>query len=233
MACILSIESSTQICSVAVSNDGQLVWNKENTELFSHSAVLGVYISEAIRFIQENHFKLDAVAVSEGPGSFTGLRIGVSLAKGICFGWDIPLIALPTLKVMASSLAPSSAYLCPMIDARRMEVYAALYDGNLNEIHPVSAIIIHEESYRDILAQKEVIFFGNGAGKCKTVISSANAKFVDKIVPLATNMMNEAENAFLKKTFTNLAYFEPFYLKEFQVTTPKNKVLPIMKKSQT
>jgi len=231
MACILSIESSTQICSVAVSYNRQLVWNKENFESSSHSAVLGVYIADAIRFIQENRFSLDAVAVSEGPGSFTGLRIGVSLAKGLCFGLDIPLIALPTLKVMASSLAPSSAYLCPMIDARRMEVYAALYDGNLNEINPVSAVIINEESYQEILAQKEIIFFGNGADKCKTIINSINAKFIDNIVPLAINMINEAENAFLKKSFVDVAYFEPFYLKDFQATTPKNKVFAIMNKS--
>jgi len=227
MACILSIESSTQICSAAVSIDGQLSWNKENTELSSHSAVLGVYLAEAIHFIKKNNFRLDAVAVSAGPGSYTGLRIGVSLAKGLCFGLDIPLIALPTLKVMATRLAPSSSLLCPMIDARRMEVYSALYDGNLNEIEPVGAAIINEDSYRDILSQNEIIFFGNGMDKCKNVINSVNAKFVADIYPLAINMIIEAENAFKRNTFVDTAYFEPFYMKEFKATIPKNKVFTI------
>jgi len=228
MACILSIESSTQTCSAAISTDGKLVWNRENTGLSSHSAVLGVYAAEAVRFVHANHFRLDAVAVSEGPGSYTGLRIGVSLAKGLCFGWDIPLIALPTLKVMATRLAPSASYLCPMIDARRMEVYAALYDGNLNELDPVRAIIIDENSYRDLLVQKEIIFFGNGADKCKNIIHSPNAIFMDGVYPLASDMINEAEKAFISKAFANTAYFEPFYLKEFQATTPKNRVINIL-----
>ena len=229
MACILSIESSTQAGSVAVSIDGKLVWNKENTEFFSHAAVMGSYIVEATRFIQANHFRLDAVAVSEGPGSYTGLRIGLSLAKGLCFGWDVPLIALPTLKIMAARFSPSSSYLCPMIDARRMEVYSALYDGNLNEIAPVRAIIIDENSFRDWLDQKEIIFFGTGADKCKAIIRSSNAVFMDGIFPAASNMSGEAEKAFMKKAFSDVAYFEPTYLKEFQATIPKNKVIPIVK----
>ena len=227
MACILSIESSTQICSVAVSINGELVWNRENTESFSHSAALGVYVDEAIRFIQSNHFPLDAVAVSEGPGSYTGLRIGVSLAKGLCYGSDIPLIAIPTLKIMAARFTPSSSYLCPMIDARRMEVYSALYDGNLNEVEPVRAIIVDEDSFRDLLYQKEIVFFGNGADKCKTIIRSSNAVFEDGVYPRASNMIDEADKAFVRKTFVDAAYFEPFYLKEFQATTPKNKVISI------
>jgi len=232
MACILSIESSTQICSATVAMNGKLVWNKENTELFSHSTVLGVYAAEAIRFIHANHFRLDAVSVSEGPGSYTGLRIGVSLAKGLCFGLDIPLIAIPTLKVMATRFVPSTAYLCPMLDARRMEVYSTLYDGNLNEIEPVRANIIDENSYRDFLTQKEIIFFGNGADKCKDFIHSPNAIFADDVYPLASNMIEEAEKAFVRKDFRDTAYFEPFYLKEFQATTPKNKVIPAISKAQ-
>ena len=229
MACILSIESSTPVCSVAVSMDGKLVWNKENKEL-SHSTVLGVYIAEALRFVQENHFRLDAVAVSEGPGSYTGLRIGVSLAKGLCFGLDIPLIALPTLKVMAARFVPSASYLCPMIDARRMEVYTALYDGNLNETEPVQAMIVNENSFRNLLTQKEIRFFGNGMSKCKAVIQSPNAIFIDDVHPLASYMINGSENAFMRKIFVDTAYFEPFYLKEFQATTPKNKVISVNNK---
>jgi len=225
MACILSIESSTQTCSAAVSIDGKLVWNKENTDITSHSAVLGVYVMEAVRFVQKNHFRLDAVAVSEGPGSYTGLRIGVSLAKGLCFGLEIPLIALPTLKIMATRFVPSPSYLCPMIDARRMEVYAALFDGNLNEIEPVRAVIIKEDSYGDLLLHDKIIFFGNGAEKCKNIIRSTNAFFVDNVHPSALDMIEEAEKAFSRKNFVDVAYFEPFYLKEFQATTPKNKVI--------
>jgi len=226
MACILSVESSTQTASIAVSDDGKLIWNKENRELFSHSSILGVYIFEALRFIQTNQIRIDAVAVSEGPGSYTGLRIGVSLAKGLCYGLDIPLIAIPTLKIMATRFAPSNSCLCPMIDARRMEVYSALYDGNLNELEPVRAIIIDKESFRDLMDQKEIIFFGSGAEKCKTVICSSNAVFVDGIYPSASNMNNEAEKAFARKEFVDIAYFEPFYLKEFQATIPKKKVIP-------
>jgi tRNA threonylcarbamoyladenosine biosynthesis protein TsaB len=225
MACILSIESSTQTCSTAVAYDGKLMWNKENPDLASHSAVLGVYVAEAIRFIQANNFQPDAVAVSEGPGSYTGLRIGVSLAKGLCYGMDIPLIAVPTLKIMAKRFVPSSSYLCPMVDARRMEVYAALFDGNLNEPEPARAIIINEDSYREILSHEKIIFFGSGAEKCKSVIRSANAVFIDGVHPTASDMIEEAEQAFIRKTFADIAYFEPFYLKEFQATTPKNKVL--------
>jgi len=229
MPCILSIESSTKVCSVAVSMNGKLAWNKENMEL-SHSTVLGVYIAEAFRFVQANQFRLDAVAVSEGPGSYTGLRIGVSLAKGLCFGLDIPLIALPTLKVMAARLAPSASYLCPLIDARRMEVYTALYDGNLNEIEPVQAMIVDENSFRDLPTQKEILFFGNGVAKCKTIIHSPNAVFIDDVYPLASYMIHEAENAFMRKVFVDTAYFEPFYLKEFQATTSKNKVISVTNK---
>jgi tRNA threonylcarbamoyladenosine biosynthesis protein TsaB len=226
MACILSIESSTQTCSVAVSANGKVIWTKENTALNSHSTILGVYVAEAVRFIQENHFRLDAVAVSEGPGSYTGLRIGISLAKGLCFGLDIPLIALPTLKVMAKPLAPSSSYLCPMIDARRMEVYTALYDGNLNEVEPARSIIIDENFYRNLLINNKIIFFGSGSDKCKAVICSSNAVFADGVHPSASDMADEAETAFMRKAFVDVAYFEPFYLKEFQATTPKNKVIP-------
>jgi len=229
MACILLIESSSQTCSAAISIDGKLVWNRENNALSSHSAVLGVFAAEAVRFVQANHWKLDAVAVSEGPGSYTGLRIGVSLAKGLCYGMDIPLIALPTLKVMATRLSPSESYLCPMIDARRMEAYAALYDGNLNEIEPVRAIIIDENLYSEALAQKEIIFFGSGADKCKNIIRSPNAIFRSEIYPLASDMAGEAEIAFVTKSYVDTAYFEPFYLKEFQATIPKNKVISIIK----
>jgi len=227
MACILSIESSSKTGSVAVSTDGKTVWTRENKDLSSHSSILGLYMIEAIHFIQTNCCCLDAVAVCEGPGSYTGLRIGVSLAKGLCYGLDIPLIAIPALKVMATRFSPSSSCLCPMIDARRMEVYFALYDGNLNVIDPVRVSIVDGDFYRELLVQKRIIFFGNGAEKCKTVVNSENAIFVNGIYPSASDMGNEAEKAFLEKDFVDTAYFEPFYLKEFQATIPKSKVIPV------
>ena len=225
MACILLIESSTPTCSAAVSSGGKIVWCQESPDSASHSAVLGVFVAEAVGFIQANNLRLDAVAVSEGPGSYTGLRIGVSLAKGLCFGLEIPLIAVPTLKISAARFVPSDSYLCPMIDARRMEVYAALFDGNLNEIEPVRAIIINEDSYRDLLSHNKITFFGSGAVKCKSIIRSDNAFFPENILPSASDMMKEAEQAFINKNFADIAYFEPFYLKEFQATTPGNKII--------
>jgi tRNA threonylcarbamoyladenosine biosynthesis protein TsaB len=225
MICILYIESSVQNCSVALSIDGKRVWNKENNEAFSHSSVLGAYAFEAIRYVHENHFTLSAVAVSAGPGSYTGLRIGVSLAKGLCYGLEVPLIAIPTLKMMATRFIPTSSYLCPMIDARRMEVYAALYDGNLNEIEPVRATVIDEHSYGERLSEHPIVFFGNGSDKCKALIRSSNAVFADNVYPLASDMIGLAEAAFLQKEFVDTAYFEPLYLKEFQATVPKNKVI--------
>jgi len=228
MACILSIESSTQVCSVALSNDGQLVWYKENNEHFSHSHVIGTYVLESMHIIRDNSLKLDAVAVSEGPGSYTGLRIGVSMAKGLCFGLDIPLIAISSLKVMASQFAPSSSFLCPMFDARRMEAYVALYDGNLNELEPSRSIVITEDSYADILTYNKVIFFGNGSEKLKNLICSKNAEFIDNIHPSAKNMIFEAENANCKKMYVDIAYFEPYYLKDFQATIPKNKIFSFL-----
>jgi len=228
MACILLMETSTSVCSAAVSVDGKLVWERENPEAFSHSAVLGIYAEEAVRYIQANHFQLDAVAVSGGPGSYTGLRIGVSLAKGLCFGMDVPLIALPTLKVMARRFVPTSSLLCPMLDARRMEVYAALYDGTLNEIEPARAMVVDENSFSDLLSQNEIIFFGSGADKCKAVVHSPNAIFADGVYPSVSNMVNDAEIAFKSKDFVDIAYFEPYYLKDFQATIPKNKVISVV-----
>jgi len=228
MACILLIESSAQTCSISVSIDGKPAWYRENKEQFSHSSVLGVYASEAIRFVHSNRFRLDAVAVSEGPGSYTGLRIGISLAKGLCFAMDIPMIAIPTLKIMAARFSPTSSYLRPMMDARRMEVYSALYDGNLNEIEPASSLIINEDSFQNQTDQNDILFFGSGIIKCKAFIRASNVVYVEDVYPSALNMTNEAEKAYHRLEFADIAYFEPVYLKEFQATTPKNKVIPII-----
>ena len=230
MACILHIETSTDVCSVALSEDGAVLFSKEDFDGPQHAVTLGVYIDEVLSMADSHAKPIDAVAVSCGPGSYTGLRIGASMAKGICYGRGIPLIALPTLKVMSVPVLlmdtlPEDALLCPMIDARRMEVYAAIYDRALNSVKEVSADIINADSYTEYLEQHPIYFFGNGAAKCKEVITHPNAKFVDDIQPLARWMFPLADRQYLDGTFQDVAYFEPFYLKEFVATVAKNKVL--------
>ena len=229
MACILHIETSTDVCSVALSEDGAVLFSKEDFDGPQHAVTLGVYIDEVLSMADSHAKPIDAVAVSCGPGSYTGLRIGASMAKGICYGRSIPLIALPTLKVMSVPVLlmdelPEDALLCPMIDARRMEVYAAIYDRALNPVKEVSADIISADSYAEYLEQHPVYFFGNGAVKCKEVITHPNARFIDGIQPLARWMFPLADRQFLDGTFQDVAYFEPFYLKEFVATVAKNKV---------
>lgn len=226
MSCILHIETSTEVCSVAVSQDGACIYSKEDFEGPSHAVVLGVYVDEALSFIDSHAIPLDAVAVSCGPGSYTGLRIGVSMAKGISYALDIPLLGIPTLEVMSVPVLlykelPDNALLCPMIDARRMEVYAAVYDRALKARRPISADIIDENSYAEFLTEHPVYFFGNGAAKCREKLTHPNAHFIDGIHPLAKWMFPLAEKAMAKKEFKDVAYFEPFYLKEFVASKPK------------
>ena len=226
MSCILNIETSTTVCSVAASQDGQTIFVKEDLKGPSHAVSLGVFVDEALSFIDSHAIPLDAVAVSCGPGSYTGLRVGVSMAKGICYGRNVPLIGLPTLEVLSVPVLlyhdlPEDALLCPMLDARRMEVYSAVYDRALNQVKPVSAEIIDENSYADILTRKPVVFFGNGAGKCRDVITGDNVHYIDGICPLAADMLALSEMAFRNSRFENVAYFEPFYLKEFVASKPK------------
>lgn len=231
MPCILHIETATSVCSVAVSKDGNIIYKREESTGPSHASVLGVFVNDAITELRKENILLDAVSVSCGPGSYTGLRIGVSEAKGLCFGLNIPLIAIETLTIMAveitkNKLVSNDTLLCPMIDARRMEVYDVILDNQLNKLKTVSADIIDENSFNEFLKDNKVAFFGNGADKCKDIIKHPNAIFVDDIHPLAINMIELAEAAFRQKEFVDVAYFEPFYLKEFVATTPKNKVLP-------
>ncbi|NLI63469.1 MAG: tRNA (adenosine(37)-N6)-threonylcarbamoyltransferase complex dimerization subunit type 1 TsaB [Bacteroidales bacterium] len=230
MSCILSIETSTEVCSVAISDLGDELFSKEDFEGPNHAESLGVFVDEALSFIDSRGIPLDAVAISSGPGSYTGLRIGVSMAKGICYGREIPLLAIPTLKVLTVPILladeiPENALLCPMIDARRMEVYAAIYDRGLNEKRGVSADIIDEESYLDFLDEHPIYFFGNGAAKCKKKITHPNAHFLEDIKPLAKWMFPLAEQLMINKEFEDVAYFEPFYLKDFVATKPKKKLL--------
>lgn len=230
MSCILHIETATNVCSVAVSQNSKLIYYKEETEGPSHSSLLGVFVDEAVKELRTKSIKLDAVAVSCGPGSYTGLRIGVSEAKGLCYGLDIPLIAIETLKVMAYRVTneanlDSSVLLCPMLDARRMEVYDAIFSSKLEKVKDTVADIVDESTFADSLSNSKVAFFGSGADKCKEVIISSNAIFLDNIYPRAKDMIELAETAFEKKDFVDVAYYEPFYLKEFVGTIAKNKVL--------
>ena len=230
MATILNIETSTSVCSVALTKDGAVEFHKENYQNMSHATNLGVFVEEALEFAKKNELKLDAVSVSCGPGSYTGLRIGVSEAKGLCFGLNIPLIAINTLKVITCNVMFSGnfnedALFCPMIDARRMEVYSAIYNNAFEEIKPVSADIIDENSYKDILDKNIVYFFGDGASKCETIINHPNARFIQSVLPVAVDMTALSDLAFRKSDFKDVAYFEPFYLKEFVTTTSKKKVI--------
>lgn len=227
---IIHIETSTEVCSVALSSDGVVKFQRQDFEGPSHAALLGGFVEEAVAFARENGITLHAVAVSGGPGSYTGLRIGVSEAKGLCFGLNLPLIAVSTLELLCCTAMfrvdiEEDAWICPMIDARRMEVYAAVYDKYLNPVMPVGAYVVDENTFAEVLSQHKVIFCGNGAAKCAEVINHHNAIFVDGVYPLATGMLALADRAFARGAFSDVAYYEPFYLKEFVATTPKNKVL--------
>ena len=240
MACILHIETSGNVCSVAVSEDGQCIFEqREQGERGAGAEHLGTMIDEALSFTDNHAIPFDAVAVSCGPGSYTGLRIGVSMAKGICYGRNLKLIAVPTLELMCvpvllremTSPAPSqggendssplerlgevSPLLCPMIDARRMEVYSALYDRGLKTVREVKADVVTAETYKAWLDERPIYFFGNGAKKCMDIIEHPNAHLIEGIEPLAKWMQPLAEKRFLNEQFEDVAYFVPFYLKDF------------------
>ncbi|WP_288317915.1 tRNA (adenosine(37)-N6)-threonylcarbamoyltransferase complex dimerization subunit type 1 TsaB [Xylanibacter caecicola] len=226
MSCILNIETSTNVCSVAVSKDGECIFNREDHGGPNHAVQLGVYVDEAVKFADGNGISLDAVAVSCGPGSYTGLRIGVSMAKGICYGRNLHLIAVPTLELLAVPVLlghelEDNALICPMLDARRMEVYAGIYDRALNEVRNVGADIVDADTYKDYLDRHPVYFFGNGAGKCMETITHPAAHFIEGIEPLAKNMFPLAEKRMAEKRYEDVAYFVPFYLKDFVAKTPK------------
>lgn len=228
MSCILHIETSTKACSVALSENGQLIFHKEDLDGPNHAVVCGVYVDEALSFANSHAIPVDAVAVSEGPGSYTGLRIGVSLAKGVCYGRDLPLLSVPTLKLLCVPVLlgkeelPEEALLVPMIDARRMEVYSAVYDRALREVRPVGADIVEADTYLSYLEEHPVYFFGNGAMKCQSVIQHKNARFIDGIIPLAKWMFPLAERSLHLGEKQDVAYFEPFYLKEFVAIKSKS-----------
>ena len=223
MACILHIETSTELCSVAVSENAQVIFQQENR---NHAEHLASMVDEALSFTDSHAIPFDAVAVSCGPGSYTGLRIGVSMAKGVCYGRDLKLVSVPTLELMCVPLLlgekiEEGALLCPMLDARRMEVYAALYDRALKPVREVSADVVDQDTYREWLDRQPVYFFGNGAKKCMDVINHPNVRYIDGVEPLAKWMMPLAERRFLQEQFEDVAYFVPFYLKDFVAKMPK------------
>jgi len=229
MPTILHIESSTLTCSVAISRNGNtLALQESHDQSHAHSEKLVVYIDEVIKQAELKPADLDAVCVSKGPGSYTGLRIGVSAAKGLCYGLGIPLLSVGSLESMAylaktnfgNDLADIS-FLCPMIDARRMEVYMQLFDLSLNQLQAVSAEIIDEQSFASELEKGRVVFFGDGAAKCKEIIQHTNAVFLDGFKTSASGMIPLAEAKLANQQFEDVAYFEPYYLKDFVAGKPK------------
>ncbi len=229
MSCILHIETSTKVCSVAVSQDGAIIFEQQDTNGPAHAVNCGVFVQEGLSFAESHAIPLDAVAVSMGPGSYTGLRIGYSMAKGVAYGREVPLIALPTLQVLCVPVLlehnlEENALLVPMIDARRMEVYAAVYDRALREVRAVEADIVTADTYLEYLERGPVYFFGDGAMKCKDTITHPNAHFIEGINPLAKNMFPLAEKAIALGQYADVAYSEPFYLKEFQATVGKKLI---------
>lgn len=222
MTKILHLETATQNCSVALSEDGKLRFLKQENTPNIHASAITLFIADVLAEAGIQAHELDAVAVSKGPGSYTGLRIGVSTAKGLCYALNKPLIATDTLRCMASAVIASGqageadALFCPMIDARRMEVYAAIYNQQMEELKAVSADIVDEHTYASYLEQQPVYFFGDGAEKCMPSFSGyAEAHFIPGIWPSASAMIAEAEAKFEAGKFEDVAYFEPYYLKEF------------------
>ena len=226
MACILHIETSTNVCSVAVSENGQCIFDQVERGSMSHAEKLGTMVDEALSFTDNHAIPFDAVAVSCGPGSYTGLRIGVSMAKGVCYGRDLKLISIPTLELLCvgpllGEKVEEGALLCPMLDARRMEVYAGVYTRALKPVREIRADIVNADTYREYLDEHPVYFFGNGAKKCMEAIDHPNAHLIEGIEPIAKWMQPLAEKRFLTEQFEDVAYFVPFYLKDFVAKMPK------------
>lgn len=225
---ILYIESATEVCSICIADNDKILAHRENLHGNSHSEFLTEYILEVFNEAVIKPEEIDAVTVSMGPGSYTGLRIGASAAKGICYSTNKPLIAVSTLLSLANGArkkCPDNLCLCPMIDARRMEVFTALFEHNLEEITPIEAKIIDETSFKSLLDERKILFFGNGAAKSQEVIKNENAFFDTEILPDASFLIEPALKKYEKGLFEDTAYFEPFYLKEFIAGKPTVKAL--------
>jgi tRNA threonylcarbamoyladenosine biosynthesis protein TsaB len=234
MSRILNIETATDVCSVSISEGGKTIAIKERTEGRSHATILSVFIRDLFAETGLKPDALDAVAVSQGPGSYTGLRIGVSTAKGICYGSKLPLIAVSSLESLTSGLIREfnkigeeineSVWLLPMIDARRMEVYTAFFDYRLNQVKETHAMIIDPDTFNEPASAHRLILFGSGAEKLKGLINHPDIRIVPEIKLSALDMASLAEKKFGNKAFEDLAYFEPCYLKDFMTTIPKKKI---------
>ncbi len=238
MSLILSIETSEKICSIALSDNYELLGTLEINGEKSHASMLTILIKKLLNEKDIDINKLDAVAISKGPGSYTGLRIGTSVAKGICYALDIPLISISTLQLLCWGLLykgilrkvkinDQNILLCPMIDARRMEVYMAFFNKTCERINEIKAEIIQESTFYDELISNKIIFFGSGAEKCKNIVQNQNAYFFDNIAPDASYMISLAYDSFIQRKFENCAYFEPFYLKDFVATFSKKKIVVV------
>jgi tRNA threonylcarbamoyladenosine biosynthesis protein TsaB len=233
LALILHIETATPVCSVALSENDQVLALRESLEGKNHSLLLTRFIEEVLRETGATFSALSAVAVSRGPGSYTGLRIGVSTAKGLSYGLSVPLISVGTLASMTAGISPGYAksgnnhelLFCPMIDARRMEVYSALYQHDGRVVQDVSAVVVTPETFTPLLGKYRIVFFGDGAGKCREYLNHPNAIIDENFKISAKYMCLPAWKKFGEKRFENVAYFEPFYLKDFIATIPKNKML--------
>lgn len=231
MALILSIETATNICSVGLGKDGVLLSKFELSEQNAHSSQLTILIEKLFKEQSISAFDVDAFAISKGPGSYTGLRIGTSVAKGLCYATDKPLITVDTLQALTIAAINSlnqaideTTFFAPFLDARRMEVYTALFDKNLLTKKEVCSMVVTEESFHEYLDTNKIYIFGNGALKCKPIITNKNAIFIDNIELSSEWLMPLAENMFLQNEFADVAYFQPFYLKEFQATIPKKNI---------
>ena len=219
---IILIETSTSLCSVALAEDGAVTAYRESSAQKAHASLTAVFVQEVL---QERDLKLsdcNAVCVSKGPGSYTGLRVGVSTAKGLCFGSGLPLIAVGTLDTLVAQATGEHRFIIPMIDARRMEVYSAVFE-NGKQVTPTTPVIVDENSFAEYLEQGSCLFIGDGAGKCADVIKHPNAHFC-QCNPKASAMLSPAMDALKEKRFEDVAYFEPFYLKEFVATVSKKKL---------
>lgn len=225
MCIILNIETATTVCSVSVSRNDEIITYEEVNGGYTHAENLHVFIKEVMLQAGLEFKELDAVSVSKGPGSYTGLRIGVSAAKGLAYALGIPLIAVDTLQLMAQGVlfkTDEECVLCPMIDARRMEVYCAVYNRSLENILPVEALIIDQESIQKFKTENKILFFGDGMAKCREVLQTIpGARFMEEIYPSSENMAKLVYKSYAEKRFEDVAYFEPYYLKEFLITSKK------------
>lgn len=228
MAVILSIDTSTAVCSAAVSAEGMIMAHRESFDGRNHAVALSGFVKHCLDFLRDKGLRLDAVAVSMGPGSYTGLRIGLSEAKGLAYALDVPLIGIDTLQILAvsamfsSDCLPEDCLFAPMIDARRMEVFTAVYDWSLTPLMSPRPLVLDSGSYQEFLESHPVIFMGDGSQKAREVVTSPNAVFFPGVNPLAVDMVALAEKAYAARDFLDLAYCVPNYLKEFQATRPRN-----------